>query len=293
MPGNDPYVDEIAHLLEGAVDSHMHTAPDTFARHDTDFSAARRARDRDMRAIVIKTHHFETASRAWMAREETGFDVLGGITLNDWVGGLNPTAIDGLAHFDPSVVWLPTISAANHLRGANIEEFKAEEGTAGIEFLDDDGELRPQVVDVLERIAAHDLVLATGHVSTAEAFAVVEAGRDLGIEEFVVTHPFADFLQYGIDEMARMADLGATLEFLYVTTTPRMGEAATVADMAAAIDEIGAEHAIVATDAGSTENEPAIEMLMRFVHELLDEGVSEGDVATMIRDNPRRVFSLD
>lgn len=293
MPGNDPYVGEIAHLLEGAVDSHMHTAPDTFARHDTDFSAARRARDRGMRAIVIKTHHFETASRAWLAREETGFDVLGGITLNDWVGGLNPTAIDGLAHFEPSVVWLPTISAANHLRGANIEEFKAEEGTAGIEFLDDDGELRPAAVDVLERIAAHDLVLATGHVSTAEAFAVVEAGRDLGIEEFVVTHPFADFLQYGIDEMARMADLGATLEFLYVTTTPRMGEAATVADMAAAIDEIGAEHAIVATDAGSTENEPAIEMLMRFVHELLDEGVTEADVATMVRDNPRRVFSLD
>lgn len=293
MPGHDPYVDEIAHLLEGSVDSHMHTAPDTFARHDTDFSAARRARDRGMRAIVIKTHHFETASRAWLAREETGFDVLGGMTLNDWIGGLNPTAIDGLAHYEPSIVWLPTISAANHLRGANIEEFKTEEGGQGIEFLDDDGDLREAVYPVLDRIAAHDLVLATGHVSTAEAFAVVEAGREAGIEEFVVTHPFADFLQYGLEEMRQMADLGATLEFLYVTTTPRMGEAATVADMAEAIAELGADHAIVATDAGSTENEPAIEMFMRFIHELLDEGVSEAEIRTMIAENPRRIFSLE
>lgn len=292
MTGNDPYVDEIAHLLTGAVDSHMHTAPDTFSRHDTDLSAARRARDRGMRAIVLKTHHFETATRAWIAREETGFDVLGGLTLNDWVGGLNPTAIDGLANYDPSVVWLPTISAANHLRGANIEEFESEEGGRGIELLED-GELRDDAYRVLEKIAEHDLVLATGHVSTEEAFAAVEAGRELGIDEFVVTHPFAAFLQYGLEEMREMVELGATLEFLYVTTTPRMNQAATVADFAEAIEEVGPENVIVATDAGSTENEPAVEMLMRFVHELRAEGVSDEAIETMVTDTPARVFSLE
>lgn len=289
---SDPYVEEIAHLLEGAVDAHMHTAPDTFSRHDTDFSAARRARDRGMRAIVLKTHHFETATRAWLAREETGFEVLGGMTLNDWTGGLNPKAIDGLADYDPSVVWLPTISASNHLRGANIEEFKSAEGDRGIDLLED-GRLREDAYRVLEAVAEHDLVLATGHVSTEEAFAAVEAGFDLGIEDIVITHPFADFLQYGIDEMREITDLGATLEFLYVTTTPRMGEAATVEDVATAIEEIGAENAIIATDAGSTENEPALEMLMRFIHELRDAGVSDAEIETMVEDNPSTILSLD
>lgn len=293
MSRHDSYSAEIGHLLEGSVDSHMHTAPDTFSRHDTDFSAARRARDRGMRAIVIKTHHFETASRAWLAREETGFDVLGGMTLNDWIGGLNPKAIDGLANYDPDIVWMPTISSANHLREANIEEFKSEEGRRGIELLDGNDELREEVYAVLDRIAAHDLVLATGHISTAEAFAVVEAGRDAGIDEFIVTHPFADFLQYDLDDMRKIANMGATLEFLYVTTTPRMGEAATVVDFANAIDELGAENAIVATDAGSTENEPAIEMFGRFIRELSEEGVTDGEIETMIKDNPRRIFSLE
>lgn len=289
---NDPYVAEIAHLLEGAVDTHMHTAPDTFSRHDTDFSAARRARDRGMRAIVLKTHHFETATRAWLAREETGFEVHGGMTLNDWTGGLNPKAIDGLANYDPSIVWLPTISAANHLRGANIEEFKSEEGGRGIELLED-GRLREDARRVLERIAEHGLVLATGHVSTEEAFAAVEAGRELGIEEFLITHPFADFLQYGHDEMREIVSMGATLELLYVTTTPRMGEAATVADFADAVSELGAENVIIATDAGSTENEPAIEMFMRFVHEMRDEGITDDEISTMIKDNPARVLDLE
>ena len=132
---------DVSHLLEGAIDTHMHTAPGAFPRHDTDFSAARTAREHGLRAIVIKNHHFETASRAAVVRDELGFDVRGGITLNEWVGGLNPHAVDALAAFDGDVVWLPTITAANHLERAAVQMFEPEEADkSGISLLEEDGD---------------------------------------------------------------------------------------------------------------------------------------------------------
>jgi predicted metal-dependent phosphotriesterase family hydrolase len=34
-------------------------------------------------------------------------------------------------------------------------------------------------------------------------------------------------------------------------------------------------------------------MFMRFVHEMRDEGITDDEVSTMIRDNPARVLDLD
>jgi hypothetical protein len=287
------HTDDIDHLLEGAVDTHMHTGPGAFPRHDTDFSAARKARDNGMRAIVTKNHHFETASRAAMAREETGFDIRGGITLNEWVGGLNPDAVDGLANFDGDVVWMPSITAANHLENAAVQMFEAEEEEkAGISVLED-GELTDDALAVIDRIAEHGFVVGLSHLSPTEAIAFTEAAVDRGVEEFLVQHPHANFLDYTHDEMRTITDLGATLEFHYICTSEMMGHAATVEDYVAAVDAVGPENAVMATDGGATANPPAMEQFERFVRAMLDAGVPEADVETMIRENPRRIFDLD
>jgi hypothetical protein len=287
-------VDAIDHLVEGAVDTHMHTAPGAFPRHDTDFSAARTARDNGMRAIVTKNHHFETASRATMAREETGFDIRGGITLNEWVGGLNPTAVDGLAKFDGDVVWMPSITAANHLENAAIQMFEAEEEEkAGISVLDDDGDLTGDALAVIDRIAAHGFVVGLSHLSPTEAIAFTEEAADRGVEEFLVQHPHANFLNYSHDEMRTITDLGATLEFHYICLSEMMGQAATVDDFVSAVDAVGPENAVMATDGGATANPPAMEQFRSFIRDMLDAGVSEDDVETMVKDNPRRIFDLD
>ncbi|MFB6130181.1 MAG: DUF6282 family protein [Salinigranum sp.] len=286
--------DDIAHLVTGAVDTHMHTAPGAFDRHDTDFSAARKARDRRMRAIVIKNHHFETASRAWIARRETGFDIRGGITLNEWVGGLNATALDGLANFDPDIVWLPSITAANHLENAAITMFAGEEEEkTGITVFDDEGNLTDDTLAVIDRIAEHDLVVGLSHLSPEEAIAFVDEATDRGVEEFLVQHPHANLLNYTHDEMRTITDLGATLEFHYICTTEMMGNAATVDDYVSAVDAVGPENAVMATDGGATVNPPAIEMFHMFICDMLDAGISESEVETMIKDNPRRIFDLD
>ena len=47
----------------------------------------------------------------------------------------------------------------------------------------------PELLEVLRVVAAHDLVLATGHLSRDEIFAVVDAAVAAGVETIVVTNP--------------------------------------------------------------------------------------------------------
>ncbi|MFC4549827.1 DUF6282 family protein [Halorussus sp. GCM10023401] len=284
----------IDQLVQGAVDTHMHTAPGAFPRHDTDFSAARTAKEHGMRAIVTKNHHFETASRAQNVRDEVGFTVLGGITLNEWVGGLNHHAVDGVANFDADIVWMPSITAANHLENAAVQMFETEEQEkAGISVLDEDGELTIETLAVLDSIAEHGLVVGLSHLSPEEAIALVDEATSRGVEEFLVQHPHAEFLDYSHDQMRTITDLGATLEFHYICTSEMMGNAATVDDFVAAVDAVGPENAVMATDGGATANPPAMEQFESFIGDMLDAGVPEADVETMVKDNPKRIFDLD
>src|ERR1700682_4450570 len=96
--------------LVGAIDTHVHSAPDTIARKQDDIELARTAAAAGMRAIVLKSHHFPTADRAALAqRYVEGVIVLGGLVLNATAaGGLNPEAVRSAITVGGKVFWLPT-----------------------------------------------------------------------------------------------------------------------------------------------------------------------------------------
>ncbi|HEV2242323.1 MAG TPA: DUF6282 family protein, partial [Streptosporangiaceae bacterium] len=52
--------------MTGAVDLHCHPYPDLFPRLADDFDIVRAARDAGMKAIVLKCHHENTVSRAYL-----------------------------------------------------------------------------------------------------------------------------------------------------------------------------------------------------------------------------------
>ena len=54
----------VEHLLEGAIDIHIHSAPDVYDRIMNDMQLARHAKEMGMRAILIKNHFAMTADRA-------------------------------------------------------------------------------------------------------------------------------------------------------------------------------------------------------------------------------------
>jgi hypothetical protein len=103
---------ETGNPIEGAIDFHVHSAPDAFARNISDIDVAELAARRGMRAIVLKNHITMTADRAALLAEVVpGIDVFGGVVLNHAVGGLNPAAVEVMATMSGGrgrVVWLPT-----------------------------------------------------------------------------------------------------------------------------------------------------------------------------------------
>ena len=103
-------------LMAGAVDTHLHSAPDLVERKLDDFEAARQARERGMAAIVLKNHFLSTALRAKLVEAQVpGIAVIGSIVLNQPAGGMNPWAVEAAARGGAKVVWMPTFQAANQV----------------------------------------------------------------------------------------------------------------------------------------------------------------------------------
>ncbi len=282
--------------LDGAIDLHVHTAPDVYDRSVDDTEQVLAAARAGMRAVLLKSHHTLTADRATLAskRSASGIRVCGGLVLNHTVGGLNPVAVETAIAFGARQIWMPTLHARHCLKHAEPEMFRAEarKGREGITVLDGAGALRPQVWDILEQIRDADIAIGTGHLAPEESLALLRAARDLGLRRILVTHPMMSFTRFTIAQMREAAALGAVLEFDYLSCAPKWHDPVPVAVTAEAIRTIGPAHCVIATDGGQTWNPPPVEMLHEFARRLHDEGLHAADLRTMMHDNPAHILDL-
>src|SRR5436305_11303231 len=77
--------------LNGVIDIHVHSDPDSVPRSIDAIDLARLAKERGMRGLVLKNHYEPTTSLAYVvAKVVPGISVFGGIDLNRSVGGVNP-----------------------------------------------------------------------------------------------------------------------------------------------------------------------------------------------------------
>lgn len=280
--------------IDGAIDLHVHSAPDVYERSVDDVELVREAEAAGMRAILLKSHHTLTADRAVLARREVGIGVFGGLALNHSVGGLNPVAVETAIAFGARQVWMPTLHAANCLETAEAEMFRAEarKGRVGLRALDDDGEPLPEVKVILEQIRDADILLGTGHLAPEESLALLRVARDMGLTRMLVTHPLMPFTRFDTDQIRAAADLGALLEFDYLSCSPKWQGAVAPHRTAQAIHAVGADHCVLGTDGGQPYNPHPPEMLRRFGDALLGEGVEEADIRRMMCDNPARALGI-
>src|SRR5256714_8401751 len=170
--------------LDGVIDIHVHSAPDNVERSIDSIDVAKLARDRGMRAIVLKSHYEPTATMAFIVRKEVpGIEVFGGIDLNLTVGGMNAAAVEHMTQVTGGfgrLVWMSTFDAENQVR-------YSKENRPFVRVTKD-GQLLPEVKDVIRAIAKHNLVLATGHVSPDEGLMLLREGKRQGSRRMVVTH---------------------------------------------------------------------------------------------------------
>ncbi|MCF8588930.1 DUF6282 family protein [Gordonia sp. HY285] len=282
--------------FDGAIDMHCHFGPEPLVEklakhpHAVDpIEAAQEAFAAGMRAVVLKAHEFPSTAVADLANKAVP-DVrsIAGMCCDHPVGGINPQAVETALRAGARVIWLPTLSSVSNRPAAVAAAFGVSEGIA---VLDPDGELLPEVRAVMDLVAAYDAVLATGHITVDEHYAVA---REFGRRgRLVVTHAMHASAGPGlsVDQTAELADLGAVIEFCAHTC---MGKPSTFDQVIAAIARIGADQAIVSTDYGWTDSLPhPAAGLKGYVNSLWDAGVDEQDLRVMAGSVPARLLSLD
>jgi hypothetical protein len=292
-------------LVRGAVDYHVHVAPDFVARRIDDLELARRCLETGQAGFGLKSHYCATAERAKVvAAAVPGVVVLGTITLNRSVGGLNPLAVEVAARQGARIVWFPTVSAVNEqdevLRpGAHAKvpvwvEFELslrETGLASepVPVVDERGALLPETLEVLDVVARNELVLCTGHLGRDEVFRLVEAAVERGIREIVVTHPEFPSQSISPDDQVELAELGALMERAF--TTPHTGKVSWER-VFEATRAVGPERTVWATDLGQTANPPVEDGLALMADRFLAAGFEEDEIRTMAVANTRRIAGL-
>ena len=279
--------DGSARALAGTIDIHVHSDPDNTPRSVDAIEAAKLAHARGMRAIVLKNHYDPTGGLAYIVRKDVpGIEVFGGIDLNLTVGGMNPAAVEHMTQLSGGwgrFVWMSTFDAENQVRYS--KENRPFVSTSR------NGELLPEVKQVITVIAKHGLVLATGHVSPDEALMLLREGRRQGVRHMVVTHAMNPPVLMDVPRMQDAAKQGAFIEFVAGSlTTP--DAAARVDRYAAAIRAIGPEFCVLSSDLGQKANALPTDGFAAFLQALQARGLTVQEVDRMSKQNPARLLGL-
>jgi hypothetical protein len=292
-------------LLRGAIDIHAHGHPEFTTRirgRVTDVEWTRLAAEAGMRAFVIKSHSFPTVDRALLLRASApGIDVFGGIALNHPVGGLNPLAVDIVGELGGKVVWMPTWGSKNDLSKsqlyvARLRAYVSALGDAvpnadaGIEVMEG-GRLKAIVKDIVRITRNHRMAVSSGHLSVRESLALVDECTAQGVP-FLLTHPFLPTIDASLEDQKEVARRGGYVEQCFITTMP-MHQSLDIRKIVEAIEAVGPERTVLATDATQTWNPPPPELMRMFIASLLHLKVDKNALRIMTHDNPAAILALD
>jgi hypothetical protein len=277
----------IAQTVTGAVDLHVHADPDSMPRSIDAIDAARAARSRGMRALLLKNHYEPTASLAYLVRKEVpGIEIFGGIALNRSVGGVNPAAVERLARVKGQLtraVWMPTFDSENQVRQSREQR--------PFVSVAKNGALLPEVLEVLSIIARNHWMLATGHSSPEENLLLVREAKRQAIDRILVTHAMLAPVGMSIPQMQQAASMGAYIEFVYNALLAPAN--IKLDEYVRAIRAVGPAHCVLSSDLGQAGNPLHADGLASYFSGLRAKGFTEAEIDVMGKTNPGRLLGLN
>ena len=157
-----------------------------------------------------------------------------------------------------------------------------------------DGEPTAEVRAIFDLVKQHDAVLATGHTTAVEHYAVIKAFAREG--KLLVTHAGEKLAgpHLSAQQCRELADLGAMIELTALCCQTVFGiEGKSAAAMAAMIREIGPARCTLSSDYGwNTALPRPAAGLQDFLEQLWAEGITEGELTMMAATNPARLLGL-
>ena len=290
-------LEQASAVLQGAIDAHVHAAPDMQTRKIDCLELVQEARKKGMAGVLIKDHVTLTSDRAYILNKiYSDFKVYGAITLNDPVGGINPAAAEAAIRLGCRQVFMPTYAARNHVsrwgKGSGLSSYPFLLNSQGISPIDDAGKLLPEVQETLRLIAQADVLLGTGHLSPPEIMILLRAAKEARVQRILITHASMTLIGMPVENQLDAIRLGAYIEHSFVATTEWFAARGKtpVDEIAFQIRSTGVEHCVMSTDFGQAANPSPIEGLEEFVRQMRSRGFTEREISRMVQENPKKLL---
>ena len=278
-------------MLEGSIDVHCLSGPCAAAtRPWNEAELGVDACSRGMAALVFKCNSYCCTTRsAYVAQQavdqwakENGKKstrLVGGIILNNTVGGLNPYAVEVHAKIGARYVWTPSVDASWH------RKLTGQGG--GIDVITEDNKVVPELEEIFQIAAKYDMVVGMCHQNTKERFVMIDAAREAGVKRMELIHPQQPSNKMTIDQMKEAAAKGAYTGLFCCDFYPPFFD---WDESLQIIKEVGADNIVLGTDLGNFKWPHPIEGFKRFIALLLDKGVPEKDVEKMAKTNAHNLI---
>ncbi len=301
-------------LTRPLLDLHVHVGPEFIKRRYTVDSLAEEAAGSRI-GFAAKNHFRATTADAARLSGRAGVPVVGSVVLNLAVGGISAQAVRGAlsgckrdaaaADIDPGrfIVWMPTIHAEAHLAhnkrfdilvewgGVPRYQTRFPDGTGLTVFggRGDGGgrELSRAALEVLDIVAAEDLVLATGHLSADEVETLVPAAVDRGVGRIILTHPLYQVTALSAAaqrDLCRLPGVYTELSFVNLEIDDLPMEA-----YVEVIRIVGPEKVVLSSDLGQVNRRTVADGWRDYHAGLSGLGIGDDEFLTMAAENPHKL----
>ncbi len=283
--------------ISGAYDLHVHSSPSLFTRIGDDLDLGKHAVEAELSGVLLKNHFESTVGRAALANKIVEDTVIfGGLVLNGFAGGLNPVAVEHALKLGAKEIWFPTIDSLahskvfGHVGGFGYQESGTKIPRKGINILYR-GQLKDEVKIIVELSRDYGAILGTGHLGKKEIFPLARFAQEIDFTRLLITHPFFHPPNLTVAEIVELVALGVKIELcggnLY--PIPGFGRIDTYRET---VVKVGAKSIVLSSDTGQHRKSLPAEVLRIFAQCLMEKGVTQGEIDTMLKENPAYLLAI-
>jgi hypothetical protein len=282
-------------LMNGSIDMHTHFGPESLVERRQDAIAlANTAKSLGMRGLVLKNREYNTVPVAYLVNQLVpDFQVFGTLSMDRETGGINPAGVISALKMGAKIIWCPVFTTPNSRPLAEKTMVLKLTGES-VTMLDASGKLIPEAKEVMQMIKEYDAIMATGHITPKEIFALAEYAVEIGFKKLLVTHALQAIMmleKLTVEQMVELTKMGVYIEHSFwewmptlTTTPPEL--------IVNAIKKIGTEYSIMSSDMGQVYNPPAPEGFRIFIATMLRKGLTESEIEMMVKTNPYKLLGL-
>jgi len=292
---------EIADLLVGAIDIHCHSGPAAMPRILDHHEAMLDAAAAGFRAVLFKDHYYLGVAHSIILEKlvpDTGVRLFSGVALNNASGGINPYAVDHAIKIGGKIVWMPTLSAANHIAKSATEtknfpsSGKKMLPALPLSVLDANGRLTDDTKAVLDLIAEGDIILAGGHLDANEQLLMFAEAKARGVTKMLVNHP-TYVIGCSDEDIRSLVGLGVYMEHSLCMFIEGRAHKWEPAELARLIRLAGVDKTVLSSDLGLTGSPRPVDGFRTTVGNLLELGFTAAEIRTLVGNNAAKLLNLD